>query len=98
MSMFERFTSRARRVIDLAELEARELDHTYVGTEHILLGLIREEDGVAAKALESLGVSLEAARQKVEELLFGDAELRRRLADSRAPAGSPEERSSRHAD
>lgn len=88
MSMFERFTSRARRVIDLAELEARELDHTYVGTEHILLGLIREEDGVAAKALESLGVSLEAARQRVEELLLGTEQ---------AP-WSPEKRSSRPAD
>ena len=87
MSMFERFTNRARRVIDLAELEARELDHTYIGTEHILLGLIREEDGVAAKALESLGVSLEAARQRVEEL----------LGVGQAP-GPPEERSSRHAD
>lgn len=79
MSMFERFTSRARRVIDLAELEARELDHTYVGTEHILLGLIREEDGVAAKALESLGVSLEAARQRVKELLLGDETMRESL-------------------
>src|SRR5260221_2160181 len=67
--MFERFTGRARRVVVLAQEEARMLDHNYIGTEHILLGLIREGEGVAAKALESLGISLEAARQQVEEII-----------------------------
>src|SRR5258708_32468881 len=67
--MFERFTDRARRVVVLAKEEARMLDHDYIGTEHILLGLIREGEGVAAKALESLGISLEAARRQVEEII-----------------------------
>jgi len=67
--MFERFTGRARRVVVLAQEEARMLDHNYIGTEHILLGLIREGEGVAAKALESLGISLEAVRQQVEEII-----------------------------
>ena len=67
--MFERFTDRARRVIELAEEEARVLNHNYVGTEHLLLGLIHEGEGVAAKALESLGISLEAVRQHVEEMI-----------------------------
>jgi ATP-dependent Clp protease ATP-binding subunit ClpA len=67
--MFERFTDRARRVVVLAQEEARRLDHNYIGTEHILLGLIRESEGVAAKALESLGISLEAVRQQVEEII-----------------------------
>ena len=53
--MFERFTDRARRVVVLAQEEARMLNHNYIGTEHILLGLIHEGEGVAAKALESLG-------------------------------------------
>src|SRR5712691_5785076 len=61
--MFERFTDRARRVVVLAQEEARMLHHNHIGTEHILLGLIREGEGVAAKALESLGISLEAVRQ-----------------------------------
>lgn len=56
--MFERFTDRARRVVVLAQEEARMLNHNYIGTEHILLGLIHEGEGVAAKALESLGISL----------------------------------------
>ena len=67
--MFERFTDRARRVVVLAQEEARLLNHNYIGTEHILLGLIHEGEGVAAKALESLGVSLEAVREKVEETI-----------------------------
>ena len=67
--MFERFTDRARRVVVLAQEEARMLDHNYIGTEHILLGLIGEGEGVAAKALESLGISLEAVRQQVEEII-----------------------------
>jgi ATP-dependent Clp protease ATP-binding subunit ClpC len=65
--MFERFTDRARRVVVLAQEEARLLNHNYIGTEHILLGLIHEGEGVAAKALESLGISLEAVRAQVEE-------------------------------
>ena len=67
--MFERFTDRARRVLVLAQEEARLLNHNFIGTEHILLGLIHEGEGVAAKALESLGISLEAVREKVEELI-----------------------------
>ncbi len=65
--MFERFTDRARRVLVLAQEEARLLNHNFIGTEHILLGLIREGEGVAAKALGSFGVSLEAVREKVAE-------------------------------
>jgi ATP-dependent Clp protease ATP-binding subunit ClpC len=67
--MFERFTDRARRVVVLAQEEARMLNHNYIGTEHILLGLIHEGEGVAAKALESLSISLEAVRQQVEEII-----------------------------
>ncbi|WP_040158661.1 ATP-dependent Clp protease ATP-binding subunit [Nigerium massiliense] len=67
--MFDRFTDRARRVIVLAQDEARMLNHNYIGTEHILLGLIHEGEGVAAKALESLGISLEAVREQVEEII-----------------------------
>jgi Clp amino terminal domain, pathogenicity island component len=67
--MFERFTDRARRVVVLAQEEARKLNHNYIGTEHLLLGLIRESEGVAAKALESLGISLDAVRQQVREII-----------------------------
>jgi ATP-dependent Clp protease ATP-binding subunit ClpC len=67
--LFERFTDRARRVLVLAQEEARLLNHNFIGTEHILLGLIHEGEGVAAKALESLGISLEAVREKVEETI-----------------------------
>jgi len=67
--VFERFTDRARRVVVLAQEEARLLNHNYIGTEHILLGLIHEGEGVAAKALESLGISLEAVRKQVEEII-----------------------------
>ncbi len=67
--MFDRFTDRARRVMVLAQEEARMLNHDYIGTEHILLGLIHEGEGVAAKALESLGISLDAVRQQVEEII-----------------------------
>jgi len=68
-SMFERFTDEARRVVVLAQEEARMLNHNYIGTEHILLGLIDEGEGVAAKALESLGIRLDAVRQQVEEII-----------------------------
>ncbi|WP_372595302.1 ATP-dependent Clp protease ATP-binding subunit [Actinotalea sp.] len=67
--MFERFTDRARRVVVLAQEEARMLNHNYIGTEHILLGLIHEGEGVAAKALESLGISLDAVRSQVQEII-----------------------------
>jgi ATP-dependent Clp protease ATP-binding subunit ClpA len=67
--MLERFNDRARRVVVLAEEEARMLDHNWIGTEHLLLGLIREGGGVAAKALESLGISLQPVRQQVEEII-----------------------------
>jgi len=67
--MFERFTDRARRVVVLAQEEARMLNHNYIGTEHILLGLIHEGEGVAAKGLESLGISLEGVRAQVEEII-----------------------------
>ena len=77
--MFERFTDQARRVLVLAQEEARLADHNYLGTEHILLGLIHEGEGVAAKVLESLGVSLEGAREKVEE----------KVGPRSPPTGSP---------
>lgn len=67
--VYERFTDRARRVLVLAQEEARLLNHSFVGTEHLLLGLIHEGEGVAAKSLESLGISLEAVRAKVEETI-----------------------------
>jgi ATP-dependent Clp protease ATP-binding subunit ClpC len=67
--VFERFTDRARRVVVLAQEEARLLNHNYIGTEHILLGLIHEGEGVAAKALESLNISLEGVRSQVEEII-----------------------------
>jgi len=78
--LFERFTERARRVMVLAQEEARLLNHNFIGTEHLLLGLIHEGEGVAAKALEQLGISLEAVREKVEETMG---------APSTAAGGSP---------
>jgi ATP-dependent Clp protease ATP-binding subunit ClpC len=67
--LFERFTDRARRVVVLAQEEARLLNHNYIGTEHILLGLIHEGEGVAARALESMGISLESVRSQVVEII-----------------------------
>src|SRR3981081_583238 len=67
--MFERFTDRARKVLVLAQEEAGLLDHNFIGTEHLLLGLISEGEGVAARALESLGISLDVARVKVHETI-----------------------------
>jgi len=67
--MFERFTERARRVVVFAQEEARMLNQNYIGTEHLLLGLIREEEGVAARALQSLGISLYDVRAQVEEII-----------------------------
>ncbi len=69
VQVFERFTDRARRVVVLAQEEARMLNHNYIGTEHILLGLVRERDGVAAKALDSLNIRLDAVRREVEEII-----------------------------
>jgi ATP-dependent Clp protease ATP-binding subunit ClpC len=69
IEVFERFTDRARRVVVLAQEEARTLNHNYIGTEHILLGLIDEGEGVAAKALETLGIGAEAVRQQVEQII-----------------------------
>src|SRR4030065_405319 len=71
--MFERFTDRARRVVVLAQEEARMLNHNYIGTEHILLGLIREGEGVAAQVLGKLGADLNRVRQQVIQLLSGYA-------------------------
>lgn len=67
--MFERFTDRARRAVVLAEEEAREFQHNYIDTEHILLGLLHEGEGVAAQALGALGISLEAVRSQVQEII-----------------------------
>ena len=67
--MFERFTDRARRVVVEAQEEARTVNHDYMGTEHILLGLIHEGEGTGVKALESLGVSLDTVRQQVQEII-----------------------------
>jgi ATP-dependent Clp protease ATP-binding subunit ClpC len=65
--MFERFTDRARRVVVLAQEEARLLDHEHIGTEHLLLGLLSERDGVAAQALAQMDITLDAARAQVEQ-------------------------------
>lgn len=67
--MFERFTDRARRVVVLAQEESQRLSHNYIGSEHLLLGLLAEREGVAARALESLNVTLTAAREQVEEII-----------------------------
>jgi ATP-dependent Clp protease ATP-binding subunit ClpC len=67
--VFERFTDRARRVVVLAQEEARLVNHNYIGTEHLLLGLLREEEGVAAKALSSMDISLDDVRRQIEEII-----------------------------
>jgi ATP-dependent Clp protease ATP-binding subunit ClpC len=67
--VFERFTEKARQVVVLAQDEARTLNHNYIGTEHLLLGLLRVEDGIAARALESIGVTLEDARAQVSRII-----------------------------
>src|SRR4051812_35938253 len=69
VEMFERFTDRARRVVVLAQEEAKMLNHNYIGTEHILLGLIHEGEGVAAKALDKLGVYLNKVREQVNHII-----------------------------
>ncbi|HUJ55372.1 MAG TPA: Clp protease N-terminal domain-containing protein [Gaiellaceae bacterium] len=67
--MFERFTERARYVIVLAQDEARALKHNYIGTEHLLVGLLREQEGIGARVLESLGVTLDDVRPRVVDLV-----------------------------
>ena len=67
--MFERFTERARQVVVLAQDEARALKHNYIGTEHILLGLLREEEGLAARVLESLDITVEEVRAQVARIV-----------------------------
>jgi ATP-dependent Clp protease ATP-binding subunit ClpC len=77
--VFERFTERARRVVVLAQEESRELGHDHIGTEHLLLALIREEDGIAGQALAEAGITLDAARKKVESVVGrGEPEPKRR--------------------
>jgi ATP-dependent Clp protease ATP-binding subunit ClpC len=71
--VFERFTERAREVVVLAQDEARGLKHNYIGTEHLLLGLLREEEGLAARVLESMGVTLEGVRNQVRRIV-GDGD------------------------
>ncbi len=83
--MFERYTDQARRVMVLAQEEARLLNHDYIDSEHFLLGLLREGEGVAAKALASLGISLEAVRGQVQEML-GSGQLAPKPIDADAPA------------
>jgi ATP-dependent Clp protease ATP-binding subunit ClpC len=76
-AVFEKFTDRARRVVVRAQEEARALNHDFIGTEHILLGLVGEGQGVAAKALESLGIRLETVRERVEDIVPpGQVEVR----------------------
>src|SRR5919112_265841 len=90
--MFERFTDRARRVVVLAQEEARMLSHNYIGTEHILLGLIREGEGVAAQVLQKLGADLNRVRQQVIQLLSGfqgKEQTGSQSAASGAPADAP---------
>jgi len=79
--MFERFTDDARRVLVLAQEEARTLNHNYIGTEHILLGVIHESEGVAAAALESLGVSLDVVRAQVTGIDSGGGGTRGSAGD-----------------
>src|SRR6266508_1650189 len=86
--MFERFTDRARRVVVLAQEEARMLGHNYIGTEHILLGLIREGEGVAAQVLQKLGADLNRVRQQVIQLLQGYAGKGEGQPGEQSPQGS----------
>jgi ATP-dependent Clp protease ATP-binding subunit ClpC len=69
LEVFERFTERARQVVVLAQDEARRLQHNYIGTEHLLLGLLREEEGIAARVLESLGITAERVRSEVDRIV-----------------------------
>jgi ATP-dependent Clp protease ATP-binding subunit ClpC len=73
--MFERFTERARQVLELAQDEARRFKHNYIGTEHVLLGLIREEEGIAARVLASFDVTLEEVRERVAQIVGRGSEI-----------------------
>src|SRR6266704_1251630 len=88
--MFERFTDRARRVVVLAQEEARMLNHNYIGTEHILLGLIREGEGVAAQVLQKLGADLNRVRQTVIQLLSGYTGGKGEASPGAAGEGGPQ--------
>ena len=85
--MFERFTDRARRVVVLAQEEARMLGHNYIGTEHLLLGILHEGENAAAKALVSLGISLDAMRQAIEDIVGRGAQPRPSPGTSRSRRG-----------
>jgi ATP-dependent Clp protease ATP-binding subunit ClpC len=83
------YTSRAKKVLELAMSEARELGHSYVGTEHLLLGLLREEKGIAAQVLTDAGVNLEAARAETLRILGTDVQAQQGGAPGQQPAGAP---------
>src|SRR6476469_7027678 len=86
--MFERFTERARQVVVLAQEEARTLKHNYIGTEHILLGLLREEEGLAARVLESLDITVERVRAQVVRIVDADSEkIRNEVSRMRSGPG-----------
>src|ERR687896_229078 len=83
MDMFERFTDRARKVMALANQEAQRFNHEYIGTEHILLGLLREHDGVAAQVLMNLNLKLEEVREEVLNLLGAGVETEEPTQESK---------------
>src|SRR5918998_634706 len=83
MDMFERFTDRARKVMALANQEAQRFNHNYVGTEHLLLGLLREHDGVAAQVLMNLNLKLEEVREEVLNLLGAGVETEEPTQESK---------------
>ncbi|HEY6671822.1 MAG TPA: Clp protease N-terminal domain-containing protein, partial [Solirubrobacterales bacterium] len=87
--MFERFTERARQVVVLAQEEARTLKHNYIGTEHILLGLLREEEGLAARVLESLDITVERVRSQVVRMLSGPGGRRSGQTAGAGSGGAP---------
>src|SRR5207237_12012 len=87
--MFERFTDRARRVVVLAQEEARLLNHNYIGTQHILLGLLREGEGVAAQVLMKIGLDMQKIRQTVLQAMQGyQGQQGEGKAGAEAPSGS----------
>ena len=92
--MFERFTNRARHAVVLAQEEARRLQHNYIGTEHILLGLLGEPEGYAARVLAGFGITREGAREEVRAIV-GAGNQRRRAGTSRSPRGRRRPLSSR---
>src|ERR687889_401182 len=88
MDMFERFTDRARKVMALANQEAQRFNHNYIGTEHLLLGLLREHDGVAAQVLMNLGLKLEEVREEVLHLLGAGVESEEPQAQEKQGGGA----------